>query len=194
MKKIIGFLFCTFFVGAAHSQDGHLVTPANATVSIEKLSAADWQADLQFLQQTIHKDYSFLFKKVTAAEFDAAVDKLYKAMPGLEVHERVAGLARIISLFKYGHTSLGWRQGPFKYHVAPVNFYWFSNGLYVEGADKNYASIVGAKLLKIEGVPVMQVLEAIKPLVSAENEQFFKAYGLDFIAIPEALHAQGITK
>ncbi|MGB3152972.1 MAG: hypothetical protein WBB06_00105, partial [Chitinophagaceae bacterium] len=42
--------------------------------------------------------------------------------------------------------------------------------------------------------PVMQVLEAIKPLVSAENEQFFKAYGLDFIAIPEALHAQGITK
>ncbi|MBL0130699.1 MAG: hypothetical protein IPP43_05920 [Chitinophagaceae bacterium] len=115
-----------------------------------------------------------MVKKVTAAEFDAAVDKLYKAMPGLEVHERVAGLARIISLFKYGHTSLGWRQSPFKYHVAPVNFYWFSDGLYAEGADKNYASIVGAKLLKIEGVPVMQVLEAIKPLVSAENDQFLK--------------------
>ncbi|MBL0130698.1 MAG: hypothetical protein IPP43_05915 [Chitinophagaceae bacterium] len=30
MKKIIGFLFCTLFVGAVHSQDGHLVTPANA--------------------------------------------------------------------------------------------------------------------------------------------------------------------
>jgi tetratricopeptide (TPR) repeat protein len=66
--------------------------------------------------------------------------------------------------------------------------------LYVEGADKNYTSIVGAKLVKVEGVPVMQLLDAIKPLVPAENEQYFKAYGLDFIAIPEALHAQGITK
>ncbi len=108
--------------------------------------------------------------------------------------ERMAGLARIVNLFKYGHTSIGWRQSPIKYHVAPVNFYWFSDGMYVEGADKNYASIVGAKLLKVEGVPLMQVLEAIKPLVPAENDQYFKAYGLDFLAIPEALNAQGISK
>ena len=69
---------------------------------------------------------------------------------------------------------------PFKYHVAPVNFYWFSDGLYAEGADKNYATIVGAKLVKVEGMPVNRCMEAIKPLVPAENDQYFKAYGLDF--------------
>jgi tetratricopeptide (TPR) repeat protein len=194
MKKISLFLFCIILVASVHSQDGHTASPASFNNAIQKLTAVDWQADLRFLQQTVHKDYAFLFKKVTADDFDAAIEKLYNAMPNMQDHERVAGMGKIVSMFRYGHTSLGWRQSPFIYHVAPVNFYWFSDGMYVEGADKNYSSIVGAKLVKVEGVPLKQVLEAIKPLVSAENDQYFKAYGLDFMAIPEALHAQGISK
>jgi tetratricopeptide (TPR) repeat protein len=194
MKKIFLLLFCFILVTTVHSQISHTATPANFNNAVEKLTAADWQSDLRFLQQTVHKDYSFLFKKITAADFDAAVEKLYKSIPDIQDHERIAGLGRIVSMFKYGHTSLGWRQSPVKYHVAPVNFYWFSDGLYAEGADKKYASIVGAKLVKVEGMPVMKALEAVKPLVPVENDQYFKAYGLDFIAIPEALHAQGVTK
>ncbi len=192
MKKVLPLLLCSLILVSAWTQD-HPVLPAS-TKSVDKLTAADWQADLRFLQQTVHKDYSFLFKKVTASDFNEEVEKLYKAIPALKDNQRVAGIARIVSLFKYGHTNIGWRQMPFKYHVAPVNFYLFSDGMYVEGAAKNYAAIVGAKLLKVEGVPVMEALEAIKPLVPVENEQYFKAYGLDFIAIPEALHAQGVTK
>ncbi len=194
MKNIFLFVFCTIIVVTVHSQDGHPATPASSKMAIEKLTAADWQADLRFLQQTVHKDYSFLFKKVTAAAFDAEVEKLYKAIPVMKDHERVAGLARIVALFKYGHTDIGWRQSPIKYHVAPVNFYWFNDGMYAEGADKKYATVVGAKLVKVEGVPVMKALEAVKQLVPTENDQYFKAYGLDFLVIPEALHAQGIAK
>lgn len=194
MKKIILFVFCTAFVASVHPQEGHPATPANSKIAIEKLTADDWQSDLRFLQQTVHKDYAFLFKKVTAEKFDAEVEKLYKAMPAMNKDEWMAGLVRIVCLFKYGHTNIGWRQGPVKYHVAPVNFYWFSDGLYAEGADKKYAAIVGAKLVKVEGMPVMQALDAVKPLVPVENDQYFKAYGLDFLAIPEALHGQGVTK
>lgn len=180
MKSLLLFLFCTSIVSSSCSQTNH--------------SAADWQADLRFLQQTVHKDYPFLFKNITAEKFDAEVDKLYKAMPTMQSHECLAGLARIVASFKYGHTDIGWRQSPVKYHVAPINFYWFSDGMYVEGADKNNEKIVGAKLLKVEGMPVLQALEAVKPLVPAENDQYFKAYGLDFLTIPEALHAQRVSK
>ena len=140
MKKFLLLIFCFILVAAVHSQDGHTATPASFNNANVKLTTADWQADLRFLQQTVHKDYAFLFKKVTASDFDAAVDKLYKSMPAMKENERMAGLARIVNLFKYGHTSIGWRQSPIKYHVAPVNFYWFSDGMYVEGADKNYSS------------------------------------------------------
>lgn len=167
---------------------------ACSTYAQTKLTAADWQSDLRFLQQTVHKEYPFLFIKVTAAQFDAEADKLYKAMPALQEHERLAGLARMVALFKYGHTSLRWQNSPVKYHIAPINFYWFSDGIYVEGTSKNYSSILGAKLVKVEGVPVMQALEAIKPLVPAENDQYFKANGPDFLVNPEALHAQHVAK
>jgi tetratricopeptide (TPR) repeat protein len=192
MKKLILFLLCGISLTIAWSQD-HPVVPAS-TKSSDKLTIADWQSDLRFLQEKIHKDYSFLFKKVTVDEFNKEVEKLHKAMPVMSDNQRIAGIARIISLFKYGHTSIGWRQIPFKFHVAPVNFYWFSDGMYAEGADKKYENIVGAKLIKVEGKPLKDVLDAIKPLVPAENDQYFKAYGLDFMAIPEALHAQGISK
>ena len=193
MKSLLVFIFFCTFAATVYAQDGHGAAQPNSAIGIKKLSAADWQSDLRVLQQTIHKDYAFLFKKVTADEVDAAIEKLNTAMPSMQDHERMAGLARIVSLFKYGHTSTSWRQSPVKYHIAPVNFYWFSDGLYAEGADKRYSSIIGAKLVKVEGVPVMKALEAVKPLASAENDQFFKAYGLDFIAMPEALHAQKIT-
>ncbi len=194
MKTFFLFLLCTTIVASVHSQAGNPATSASSKMTIEKLTGADWQSDLRFLQQTVHKDYAFLFKKITAETFDAEVEKLYRSMPSMNNNERMAGLGRIVSLFKYGHTSISWRQSPFRYHVAPVNFYWFSDGLYAEGADKKYAAIVGAKLVKVEGVPVMKALEAVKPLVPAENDQYFKAYGLDFLAIPEALHAQGVAK
>ncbi len=148
MKYAFLLLFCSIFVATVHSQDDHLVNPASSKIALGKLTATDWQADLRFLQQTVDKEYAFLFKKVTAETFDTEVEKLYKGIPAMKDHERMAGLARIISLFKYGHTSIGWRESPVQYHIAPVNFYWFSDGLYVEGADKKYTSIVGAKLGK----------------------------------------------
>jgi tetratricopeptide (TPR) repeat protein len=193
MKYIfLSLLSLTIFCSCI-AQDDHSTSAKNVSSAI-KITAADWQSDLRFLQQTVHKDYSFLFKKIKAEDFDAAVEKLYNAIPSMKEHEVLAGFARIVASFKYGHTDIGWRESPVKYHVAPVNFYWFSDGMYVEGADKKYETIVGAKLLKVEGMPVEKVLEAIKPLVPAENDQYFKAYGLDLLTIPEALNAQKVSK
>jgi hypothetical protein len=193
MKKIFLFCLSICLLSSCIAQDDHGTKPQNVSSAV-KLTAADWQSDLKFLQQKIHKEYSFLFKKVKPEEFDAAVEKLYNAIPFMKENEVLAGFARIVSLFKYGHTNIGWREAPVKFHVAPVNFYWFSDGVYAEGADKKYQNIVGAKLVKVEGVPTEEVLEAIKPLVPVENAQYFKAYGLDHLTIPEALHAQKVAK
>src|SRR5688572_1683687 len=193
MKNIFLFLLCIACILGCVAQEDHPSAPKNVSTPV-KLTAADWQSDLRYLQQTVHKEYSFLFKNIKAAEFDESVDKLYNAIPSMKEHEVLAGFARIVASFKYGHTDIGWRESPVKYHMAPLNFYWFSDGIYVEGADKKYEMIVGARLLKVEGVPVEKALAAIKPIVPAENDQYFKAYGLDPLTIPEALHAQKVSK
>jgi len=164
------------------------------TTAQSKLTATDWQNDLNFLQETIHNDYAFLFKKTTKSIFDAEVEKLHNEIPNLQEHEIVVGFARIISLFKYGHTSLGFRYEPYAFHNLPINLYHFNDGVYIQGAHKDYQQLLGAKVIAIEGVNVVDALKAIYPVVPAENDQFFKAFGINYLRIPEVLHAQGIIQ
>ena len=71
-------------------------------------NASQWQADARYLQQTVHRDYPFLFKKITAAQFDSAANKLYHDIPNLQPHEIVAGFARLVSLFIQA-SGISWR-------------------------------------------------------------------------------------
>ena len=70
------------------------------TTAQSTLTATQWQDDLKFLQETIHNDYPFLFKKTTKEAFDAEAETLYKNIPNLQEHEIVIGLARLVSSFK----------------------------------------------------------------------------------------------
>lgn len=192
MKRLLLIFSLAWIAATAYSQGSH--TSMNDTRPVAMLSAGDWQSDLRFLQHKVHQEYPFLFKKIKAEDFDAEVDRLYNAIPAMQQHEILAGFARIVSSFRYGHTQASWIGSKVKYHVAPVNFHWFSDGIFVEGISREYERLAGARLVKVEGMDLRQALERIKPLVPAENEQYFRAYGLDFLVIPEALHAQGISK
>ena len=162
------------------------------TAQGQKLTPAQWQEDLRFLQKTVHTDYPFLFKKVTATEFDAAVETFYKQIPNMQDHEVFVGFARILSLFKYGHTDLSFTGGVVNYNRLPINLYSFKDGVYIEGTTKGNEQALGAKVLKIGDTPIDRAIELIKPTVPIENEMFFKAYGLNYLAIPEFLHGQRI--
>ncbi|WP_299677403.1 tetratricopeptide repeat protein [uncultured Dokdonia sp.] len=160
--------------------------------SQEAISTAQWQEDLMFLQKTIHENYPFLFKKIDQTTWDAAVKELYDQIPSLEAHEIKVGLTRMVSLFEYGHTQI-----PFstlaKEAVLPINLYHFEDGIFVEGIQKEHQSLLGAKVIKIGGMPILEALKAVRPVVPVENDSYFKAYGLRFLTVPSILHSQGVV-
>jgi tetratricopeptide (TPR) repeat protein len=157
----------------------------------DSLSAEQWQEDLRFLQHYVHQNHPFLFKKINADTFDAQVEILDQKIPELEPHEVVVGLARIVSSFEYGHTQIPFSTVA-KGGVLPVNLYYFNDGIYIEGVMRPHESVLGAKVMKVAGIPVEEALSAIKPVVPVENDQYFKAYGLRFLTVPDVLHAQGV--
>lgn len=158
------------------------------------MNANLWQEDLKFLQETVHNDYSFLFKKTTATAFDTSVEKLHLEIPNLQEHEIVIGLARLVASFKYGHTTLGFRYQPYAFHQLPINLYQFNDGVFIQGAHKDYEKALGARVVAVGGVSIKEALKAIYPVVPAENDQYFKAYAGIYLSSPEVLHAQGIIK
>ena len=166
--------------------------------SQQDLKSPEWQADLDFLQETIHNDYHFLFKKTTPEIFDTEVARLRKAIPNLQSHEIIVGLARIVSLFEYGHTSLGlsgwWERDAFNFTQMNYNLHIFSDGVFIQGTTTENKEALGAKVLKIEGVPIEEALAKVKPVFPSENDEFFEAYGTSYLGNAEVLHAQRITK
>ena len=161
------------------------------------LTPKQWQEDLSFLQKTIHEEYPFLFKKISAEHFDELVNKLDNQIDNLSEHEIIVGLARIVAAFGYGHTSIGisgkFDRDEFQFHYMPYHIKQFADGFFIQGITKEYADHVGAKVLAIEGSPIEDVIKSVKKAFPLENDQFFKAYGLSFLGTPEILHAQGVT-
>ncbi|GGG45534.1 hypothetical protein GCM10011414_13870 [Croceivirga lutea] len=160
-------------------------------VAQEGLTTTQWQADVDFLKEEVHSNFPFLFKKVTAEEWDAAAAEFRNAIPNLESHEIKVGFSKMVAMFKYGHT-----QVPFstlaKYGVLPVNLYHFKDGVYVEGTTKAHEKINGAKVLSVGAFSVEEALAMIRPVVPVENDSYFKAYGIRFLGVPAVLHAQGV--
>ncbi len=160
--------------------------------SQESLTTEQWQEDLEFLHTTVHNDYTRLFDKITAEEWDAEVEKLRNALPEMEPHEAKVGLVRLVSAFKYGHTRVPFSTVA-QEAVLPVNLYHFEDGIYVEGTLTKDKALLGGKVVRIAGMDIEKALKAIYPVVPAENSQYFKGYGLRFLTVPAVLHAQGVT-
>ncbi|HKK74989.1 MAG TPA: tetratricopeptide repeat protein [Saprospiraceae bacterium] len=167
---------------------------SNLTFAQSPVTAEQWQEDLDSLQQTIHTDYPFLFKKTTREDFDAAVADFRKDIPNMETHEIVVGFARIISSFKYGHTSVSWGSYEgVEYDRMPYYLKMFKDGLFIQATQQAYEKALGAQVLEVEGMPVEKALAAVKPAFPTENDEFFKAYGVNYLSNAQLLHAQGVT-
>ena len=67
-----------------------------------------------------------------------------------------------------------------------------SRGIYIQGVHKDYSELAGARVVALEGVPIMEVKKQMLPVIPAENEQYAKGYGIHFMTYPEFLHAQGV--
>lgn len=160
---------------------------------------AEWQADLRHLQKTVHEKYSNLFHTITAADWDKAVEKFHGEIPSLNKMQTLAGFIRMVSLFNIGHTQVatwGFHQpssAAIKLSRYPYRLYWFSDGLYIQSADKQYEKAVGGRILKIGNMKTDDAIAAIRPLVSYENEQGFKSNSIFFLANPQFMQVQGIT-
>src|SRR5690348_6469801 len=74
--------------------------------SQKQLSAAQWQSDLRWLQQTVHSRYAMLFSEWPAASFDSTADALYRGIPTMTQNEIRAGFLQLAAGFRIGHTGV----------------------------------------------------------------------------------------
>jgi tetratricopeptide (TPR) repeat protein len=153
-----------------------------------------WRADLAFLATEIKRRAYAPFREISESEFDAAVARLAADVPGRSDFQVLAGMMRLLRPLGDGHAFV--LPAPDNEDAQlglPVKFYRFAEGLFVTAAAEAYRQLVGAQVLSVVGHPIDEVLAAVEPLISRDNDQQVTWLGPELLRRTPLIHALGLT-
>ncbi|HEX8256505.1 MAG TPA: hypothetical protein VF589_02630 [Allosphingosinicella sp.] len=180
-------------LAAAMPTQASASAPAQAG-RVANLTAEQWRADLAFMAAEMERRHKNLYHEVSRERFAAAVADLHARIPTLRRNQIIVGLMRIAAMVGDGHTRIEpLKDAKFGFPSLPLKLYLFEDGLYVRAAAPAQAGLVGAKVEAIGGVPVAEAIRRAAEISAAENAIGPKLYVPIFLAMPDILHALGLS-
>jgi hypothetical protein len=73
-----------------------------------------------------------------------------------------------------------------------MQFYWFSDGLFVVNASEPYRRWIGHKVEQVGDMPTLQALELIKAINPRDNEMQQRWLAPYYIGLPSVLEGLGV--
>jgi tetratricopeptide (TPR) repeat protein len=151
-----------------------------------RLTAAQWQTDVDFLSQAMPRQHPNLFRRMKREDFDAAVQQFHDRIPSLNEDEIIVGLMKIVAMVHDGHTGI-FPHSYFLTGIYPVRFYLYQDGLFVRQASADYAGAVGGRVLKIGNTSGDEALRLMGQVAAAENQMGVNQNAPLLLSIPELL-------
>jgi hypothetical protein len=155
---------------------------------------ADAAGDIRTLVAEIEQRHPNPYHAVSRADFHAAADELAAQAPRLTRNQLIVGVMRLIAMLgeRDGHSGLFPIQTAHarSLNAYPLRLYRFPDGLYVIRALD--ASLVGAKVTAIGGVPAAEVEARVRPLVPGDNDWSRLDNLPYFVVVAEVLDGLGI--
>jgi hypothetical protein len=155
---------------------------------------AHWRQDIQFLVDglratgrtvdfqhgvTTRGQIDFL-KLYPPGPFGAAVESLEADIPKLSDAEIILKLMRLIASANVEHNTVQFPIALGFFARLPFEFKWYSDGLAVIKAASEYSSALGTRVLSMGGMPPEQLLQALAPYISHENDQWLRVQSTEF--------------
>lgn len=155
-------------------------------------SKEKWREDLKFIAEELPKRHKNAFHRVTREQFEKMVADLDARIPTLEDDAIVWEMVRIVAAIGDGHTGLGTNE---YYPKIPMWLFWFGKELRVVRVSDEFPRLNGARLLKIDGVPVEEIYEKAREYIpQGESEQYVLNWSTYLFAYPVFLKVLGVAK
>ncbi|MEZ4668375.1 MAG: hypothetical protein R3E39_10710 [Anaerolineae bacterium] len=165
---------------------------AERAVVQDETAQAAWREDVQYMAEQMPRRHPNLFWRVSEADFNQAIADLDADIPYLTDEQIKVALVRIVALID-GHTQIPLFQPAVDFHLYPIRFYAFTDGIYVVDARDPNADAIGKRLVGIGNLDVEAAFEQVKTLAQYDNEYMRKLVTCFMFIIPENLHGLGIT-
>ncbi|MCK5438600.1 MAG: hypothetical protein KAI97_01585, partial [Gemmatimonadetes bacterium] len=164
-----------------------------ADAQVVESDPAVWREDLRLLAEELPRRHPSPFASLSRGDWDAAVADLEAKLPSLRRSEWVVELQRLVALLGDAHTSINPADATIGAGYYPFDLYLFDDGLFVRRAPPEYASIVGARVVRIGRATVEEALAVVGTTISHENEWWVKASAPRRLMIPETLDGLGLV-
>ena len=152
-----------------------------------------WRADLRYLTREIKRLAYAPYRYHPEATFDAMVEIINRAIPGLADLQILIEMEKLLALLGDGHAGIypspaqdENRQG------LPVQFYLFEEGLFIIAASGEHRDLLGAEVLAIGGHELAALTAALEPLTCRDNEIWLKHSIPHRLRETRVLHALGL--
>ncbi len=170
------------------------LAPSSAAVSpLPSVSAAQWREDIEFLARELPRLHQNAYHAISAQRFQEEIASLESDLTHLRREQIIARIVQIVASIGDGHTAVPVAalasQG---FHVLPVRFYVYNDGIYVQAADRQYGEIVGGRLVSLGNAQEATLYDRVQTLVSRDNEQTIKDRLPAYLMVPELLYGLGI--
>jgi hypothetical protein len=143
-------------------------TAAGQTAKVP--TAAEWRADLHFLDATIRSVHPAPFHRTAEADYARAVAALDQAIPSLGPRQIAVRLAAIVTLLHDGHSRLGF-EDPFfpRGQAYPVRIDRFPDGIRVVASLPTSIGLLGARLIRFGNASAEAAWDSLASIASGEN-------------------------
>ena len=169
-----------FYAGLAYAQQGE----------------APWQEDLNAFLEVLHAEHDNPYFHTPRAEFELAIADYRAALPGLSRAERIAGFARLAAMVGDGHTWMPMFRLPFEglppgpgFSSLPIRLELFDDGLFVVGASKAHAELLGARVTGFGDVPTHAAVQRVMQLLPQDATNFAREFVAEWLMQVELLVA-----
>lgn len=179
MKTYIGIVLLVIMCIQSVAQDKKLT----------KTEVENWEKDIHYLMTELPKRHKNLYHTTSRSELNAAFTKLLQQLPLLSKSAVIIELDKIITNIGDGHSVIaGLLTDPkVGFTYLPLGVYTFADGTYIYAAGKNYAQLVGAKIIKIGSTKIEDVLQKLNDVIPHDNEMgVLNKTGL-FLTTPEIM-------
>ena len=178
-----------------------------AELTAQSGDPAAWVGDVEMLLHAMDSIHPDPYRVHPREEWVEAARAFERRLPSLRYHEAVSGFAALVAMAADGHTrlgnvtledhsrvQLGLLPGEGFDTMFPVTFEVFADGLHVVRTTASYAELFGRRIVAINGRPIGEVIELLRPVVSADNDMWLIYLVTRFLRNPAVLHPAGVLQ
>jgi tetratricopeptide (TPR) repeat protein len=150
-----------------------------------------WRVDLDLLAREIKRTHYAPFRNVTREQFEEDVRKLKEEIPRMSDNQIIVGFKKLLRRVGDGHTNLR-VYGDGAKTLPPLEFFLFSEGLFITAVDQRFAGLAGAQVLRVGGHPVEEVVHALDAVIPQDNSMGLLWRAPAYLRSPKVLNGLGV--